>query len=154
MEKTCFKNPENPRCIDLFLTNDVQSFQNASVFSTGLSDFHKMILTVLKTSFPKSAPKKILYRNYKNFNSNSFKSDLKKQLKYTESYESFENVLFNVLQRHAPLKRKVVWANHARYMNRTFRKAIMKRSEIERKHLKNRTNENRKNGKGIIQTLN
>ena len=26
IEKTCFENPENPRCIDLFLTNSVQSF--------------------------------------------------------------------------------------------------------------------------------
>ena len=28
MEKTCFKNSKNPRCIDLFLTNCVKSFQN------------------------------------------------------------------------------------------------------------------------------
>ena len=110
-------------------------------FATGISDFHKMILTVLKKSFPKSAPKKIPCKNYKN--SNSFKSDLKEQLKYTESYKSFENVFLNVLQRHAPLKTKVVRANHAPYMNRTLRKAIMKRSELERKYLKNRTNENR-----------
>ena len=60
MEKTYFKNPENPRCIDLFLTNSVQSFQNTSIFLTGIPDIHKMILTVLKTSFPKSASK-----NYK-----------------------------------------------------------------------------------------
>ena len=90
-----------------------------------------MILTVLKTSFPKSAPKKDLYRNYKNFNSNYFKSDLKKQLEYTESYKSFENVLLNELQVHAPSKAKVVRANHAPYLNRTLRKATMKRSEIE-----------------------
>ena len=47
--KTCFKNPENSRCIDLFLKNSVESFQNTSVFATGISDFHKMILTGLKT---------------------------------------------------------------------------------------------------------
>ena len=143
MEKTCSKNQKNPRYIDLFLTNSAQSFQNTSVFATGISDFHTMILTILKKSFPKSAPKKVLYRNHKNFNSNCFKSDLKKQLKYTEPYESFENVFLNVLQRHAPLKTKVVRANHAPYMNRTLRKAIMKRSELERKYLKNRTNESR-----------
>ena len=45
----------------------------------------------MKSSFPKSAPKNIVCRNFKNFNPNSFKSDLKKQLKYTESYESLEN---------------------------------------------------------------
>ena len=87
------------------------------------------MLTVLKTSFPKSAPIIVLYRNYKKFNSNFFKSDLKKQLEYTESYESFENVLLNVLQR--PVKAKVIRANHAPYLNRNFRKAIMKRSEFE-----------------------
>ena len=44
MEKACFKNPKNLRCIDMFLTNSVQSFQNTSVFAFGISDFHKMIL--------------------------------------------------------------------------------------------------------------
>ena len=29
-EKTCFKNPENPSCIDLFLTNSPLSFQNST----------------------------------------------------------------------------------------------------------------------------
>ena len=99
-----------------------------------VSDFHKIILIVLKTLFPKSASKKFFFRNYKNFN--SFKSDLKKQLKYAESNESFENVLLNVLQRHAPLKTKAVRANLAPWMNRTLRKVIMKRSELERKYLK------------------
>ena len=73
-------------------------------------------LTALKTSFLKSAPEKIIHRNYKTFNSHSFKSDLKKQLKYTESYESFENVFLNVLQKHAPLKTKVVREDHPLYM--------------------------------------
>ena len=50
-ENTCFKNPENPRCIDLFLTNSVSSFIHTS---TGLSDFHKMIVT-----FPKAKPKSV-----------------------------------------------------------------------------------------------
>ena len=66
-----------------------------------------------------------------------------KQLKFTESYEYFKNVFLNVFQRHAPLKIKVARANHAPYLNRTLRKAIMKRSELERKYLKNRTNKNR-----------
>ena len=93
------------------------------------------MLTALKTSFLKSAPEKILRRNYKSFNSNSFKSDLKKQLKYTESYESFENVFLNVLRTHAPLKTKVVRENHPPYMNRTLRKAIIKRLELDKKYI-------------------
>ena len=58
--KTCFKNPHNPSCVDLFLTNRPESFQNSTVIETGLSDFHKMSLTVMKDEsfFTKSnAPK-------------------------------------------------------------------------------------------------
>ena len=44
---TCFKNPKNPSCIDLFLTNRA----TVDRFKTGLpffSEFHKMIVTVMK----------------------------------------------------------------------------------------------------------
>ena len=50
-EKTCFKNPQNPSCIDLILTNRSKSFQNSMVIETGLSDFHKMSLTVMKVFY-------------------------------------------------------------------------------------------------------
>ena len=69
---TCFKNPENPRCIDLFLTNFSGSFQNTCAICTGLSDFHKMIVTVQKYTFVKANPKVIRYRCYKKFDNNSF----------------------------------------------------------------------------------
>ena len=61
-EPTCFKNPN--RFIDLFLTNTVRNFQEAQVFETGLSDFHKLVVTVLESTFPKSLPKIITYRSY------------------------------------------------------------------------------------------
>ena len=56
-EKTCFKSAENPSCIDLFLTNTAASFQNTTTVTTGLSDFHKMVVTVMKTTYPKAQPK-------------------------------------------------------------------------------------------------
>ena len=48
-----FKNPERPTCIDLFLINSPHSFQNTMTISTVLFDFHKMIITVLESSFNK-----------------------------------------------------------------------------------------------------
>ena len=45
---TCFKNPENPKCIDLVLTSSYRSFQNSYAIETGLSDFHKMIVADIK----------------------------------------------------------------------------------------------------------
>ena len=71
-QKTCFKSTENPSCIDLFLTNCAHSFKNTNTISAGISDCHKMVVTVLKTTFTKAKPKKIFYRSYKNFNNSSF----------------------------------------------------------------------------------
>ena len=45
---TCYKNPDRPSCIDLILTNCPRSFQNSCVIETELSDFHKMVVTVMK----------------------------------------------------------------------------------------------------------
>ena len=64
---TCWKNPSKPTCIDLILTNRPTFFQNTNVIETGLSDFHKMVVSIIKTSFRKLKPKIINYRKYKNF---------------------------------------------------------------------------------------
>ena len=56
-DKTCFKSLNNPTTIDLFLTNSKKSFQNTCSISTGISDFHNMVITVLKTTFAKTKPK-------------------------------------------------------------------------------------------------
>ena len=61
---TCHKNPQNPSCIDLILTNSPLSFQSSGVIETGLFNFHKMIVTVMKTTFQKLDPKIIHYRDY------------------------------------------------------------------------------------------
>ena len=50
-EPTCYKNPENHSCIDLFLTNSPRSFRNTYLYETGLSDFHKLVVTILRSIF-------------------------------------------------------------------------------------------------------
>ena len=71
---TCFKSPNNPSCIDLFLTNTIRSFQETQVFETELSDFHKLIVTVLLSPFPKSPPPPNIttYKSYKNFSNDYY----------------------------------------------------------------------------------
>ena len=49
----CYKKWENPLWIDLLLTSRPKSFQNSSVVETGLSDFRKMTVTVISTTFEK-----------------------------------------------------------------------------------------------------
>ena len=75
-QPTCYKNPEKLTCIDFILTNVPQRFQGSCAIGTGLSDFHRMILTVRKTSFKMLESKIISYRNYKNFSNESFRKSL------------------------------------------------------------------------------
>ena len=53
-EPACFKNPSNSFCINILPTNTTRGFQEAQVFETGLFDFRKLVVTVLKSTFPKS----------------------------------------------------------------------------------------------------
>ena len=105
-ERSCYKNPNNPSCIDLFLTNS-PSFYQTETF-TGLSDFHKYFLSIFKTTFTKSKAKEIIYRDFKKFNEQYFNNDLRTELssKSIKSYGSFENIFLNTLKKHAPIKKK------------------------------------------------
>ena len=145
-EPTCYKSIDNPSCIDLFLTNTRPCFQNTTTVETGLSDFHKMALTVMKTTFPKAQPKTIYYRDYKNFDLTKFRAELREELKKSEGngYFSFEVTFLRVLEKHAPMKKKVLRANDKPYMTKTLRKAIMRRSSLKNKYLKVKSDESLK----------
>ena len=52
-EPTCFKNMNNPSCIDLIITNRKRYFQHTKVIETGISDHHKMTITMFKSKFKK-----------------------------------------------------------------------------------------------------
>ena len=70
------KNPNKPSCIDLLLTNFPKSFLKSKTLETGLSDFHKLTLTVLKIHYKKQKLLVVTCRNYKNFSNESFRTEL------------------------------------------------------------------------------
>ena len=47
-QKSFYKNPERPSCVDLILTNCQSSFQKTCLLETGLPDFHKMTISVME----------------------------------------------------------------------------------------------------------
>ena len=51
-QPTCFKSITSPTCIDLILTNSRTSFRHTSLVETGISDHHKMVQTVVKSTLP------------------------------------------------------------------------------------------------------
>ena len=73
-DPTCFKNVNKLSCIDLFLTNNSKCFENCLTLETGLSDFHKLIATIMKTKQVRLPPKIVNYRHYKNFDTEVFKN--------------------------------------------------------------------------------
>ena len=94
----------------------------------------------------KNKPCKILHRDYKNFNSESFNEDQQNILSATQinTCKQFEDTFLSVLNIHAPLKKKLLRANHRQYVTKTLRKAIMRRSKLEKIYSKKQTDESLK----------
>ena len=149
-EPTCYKNPDDSSCIDLILTNNPLSFQNSCVVETGLSDFHRMMLTVTKITFQKLKHRLTNYRDYKHSNNEKFRDDLLSEISnsYLEfdnnSFDEFFNMCRSTLDQHAPRKQKYARGNHIPFMNKTLSKEIMKRTKLRNTLLKERTDESQK----------
>ena len=138
-ESTCYKSKVNPKCIDLILTNKPRSFQNTTTFDTGISDFHKMVLTSFKCKFDKRTPKEVIYRDYKQFETVIFKEEIKSAIHDINDWCIFEKRFLDILDKHAPLKKKTIRANHAPYMTKDLKKAIMKRTQLANKYQKTKS---------------
>ena len=98
-----------------------------------------MIYTMLKVTYTKLQPKKFQYRFYKSFNNENFIRDLKDRLEIVRPYvyASFQNAFETVLDKHAPLKTKIIRGNNKPHMSKQLGKEIMKRSRL--KNLANQT---------------
>ena len=149
-QPTCFKNPENPSCTDLILTNKPCSFQTKCVIETGLSDFHRMTICVLKMHFRKLPPKVINYRDFKNFDNERFMNSLQytlaeEHIDYSRNPDKFFEICQNVLNNHAPRKKKYIRGNNKPFMTKAYSKAIMARTRFRNKFLKNPSEQNKEN---------
>ena len=105
---TCYKNPGKPSCIDLILTNESRSFHSSHIIETGISDFHKMAVSVMKIYFKKQKSNIIYYRDYKNFSNDQFRADFLKEL--TKGHipisrlNVFTGTALQILGKHASMK--------------------------------------------------
>ena len=127
-------------------TYDLDSIVNKpTCFKTWLSDFHKMVVSVFKTSFKKQKTKIVTYRGYKRFDNEKFRES---RITYFStgksiSYDAFENLVFYTLDKMAPIKQKHVIGNQSPFMNKDIHKAIMTRTRFRNKFLKEPTPMNR-----------
>ena len=112
---TRFKNTEKLSCIDLILRKCPRTFQKSCAIEKGLSDFIKLTVTIVTTTYTKLQPKIIIYRRYKFFNNDGISEELL-QIKANGNNceESFQNFQCNpwpmsrpfvILNKHAPQKK-------------------------------------------------
>ena len=142
---TCFKTSRG-RSIDLILTNKKHSFMKSQSFETGFSDHHHLIYTILKSTFVKLPPRNIRYREYRNFCAEEFQRDLDIKLRDTipTDYQALHSVTESVLQKHAPLKQRMVRGNNKPHVKSDMRKAIMTRTRLKTRANKSGNDEDRK----------
>ena len=95
-----------------------------------------MTISVLNRYIKKKAPITVNYRNYNKFNETNFRNDLIWQLNTLDNdninYDNFKRIFLNVLQEHAPSKRKVIRGNSGPFMNKTLSKAFTHRSKLKK----------------------
>ena len=108
-----------------------------------------MAVSVSKSHFPKQKPNIVSYRSYKRSRSNSFRTKLDNQLlKYdlcNIEYQHFLKIFLDILNKHAPInKKKYIRANQSNFMTGKLSKAIMKRSKLSNRFMKEKSEASRK----------
>ena len=144
-EPTCFKSPENSSSIDVILTDKKKSFLKSGTYETGASDHHKLIFTVTRSKMDHTVPKVVTYRDYKNIDNEKFSKDIHKCVNNAPNFSSFHREFQFYLERHAPLQKKILRANHKDFIDKTICKEIMYRSQLKNKFNRNPTHRNKLN---------
>ena len=108
-----------------------------------------MAVTVMKTTYEKLKPKIVNHRDYKNFCNDTFRQILLEKLS-TENintncsgFEKFLQICIDTLNIFALCKKKYSRRNKMPFMNKSLKKAHMKRSRLRNIYEKNKTDTNR-----------
>ena len=103
-----------------------------------------MVVSVFKTSFKKQKPKIVTYRDYKYFDNEKFRESLITCFSTGKniSYDTFENLVLQTLGKMAPIKQKQIIGNQSPFMNQDIHKAIMTRTRLRNRFLKEPTQMN------------
>ena len=118
--RNLIKEPTSTR-IDLTLTNKPRNFKNTYMIETGLSDFHKMIVAVMKIHFPKMKRQVVCYRKYKGFHNETFLDSLTHEFNVQFLNEkrlyAFSTICTEIFDKHAPKKKRYIRSNHKPFIN-------------------------------------
>ena len=164
-KRACGKNPSKPSFTDLILTNWPKYFQNSNIIKTGLSDFHKMVVTTMKITFRKVKAKiTCFYRKYKKFCNYTFRDTILEELSQVQIsnnddwFNHFLIICRNTLDKLASRKKRYIRGNnirvnHTPFMKKTLSKEIIKWLYLKNKYLKSRSEEHQQRWRKQINFL-
>ena len=102
-----------------------------------------MVVTIPKLYFPKQKPNIQTFRDYRRFQNDLFRSELNYELSKLDvcnlELEHFLIVFIEILNKHAPIKKKYLRANQGEFTFKELNKAIMTRSRLRNKYLKEKS---------------
>lgn len=147
-QPTCYK--DTPSLLDVIITNKKDSFTTHGSFDTGLSDFHHCVYATMKCHSPPTQAKWINYRSFKNFDEEQFKADIARTPFHVcelfddvnDAYWLHNQLLTQIINEHAPIKKKKMHKKEVPFMNADYRRAIRKKAQLRNKYYAHRTNEN------------
>ena len=99
----------------------------------------------MKVFYNKQKPKIIQYRKYKGFSNEAFMHELESALaRFSQiSFGTFKSTVDNILQKHAPIKKRYVRANQASFINSKIHKEVMRRTRLRNKFIDSKTDADR-----------
>ena len=147
--KATRKTKTSETLLDLILTSNKKKTLVSDVVDTQISD-HSLVFTILRSRAPRSRSRKICVRSFKNFNRDKFIQDLQMApFSIVEVFDevddklyAFEQLYYEILNEHAPLKQTIVRGNQVPYMTEQWRKAIRHRNKLWRLFMRDRTDAN------------
>ena len=142
-QPTCYKNPDNPACTDLILTNVSRPFQSSCVIETRLSGFHLLALTIMRKTFKKQRPRINNYRSFKYFSKEEFRKSLIDKLTnqiyvnngFDDGLDRFCKISIDTLNSFVPINNKFFRVNQMPFTTEELSKETMKKSRLRNNFL-------------------
>ena len=132
--------------IDVIITSiDDNKIIDSGVLELGISDHH-LVYICRKVSLPKESPKIIFSRQFKNFNVNQFKEDLRNNIN-TNIVTNDPNILWNdwktkfltIAEKHAPMRQRRVKSDYKPWLTDQIKKLCYQRDFLKKQAAKFRS---------------
>ena len=144
---TCFMKNCQPSLVDVILTNQSRLCFGALNFGCGISDWHNMIGVAVRGAAGREQKQKTKYRSFKNFDQNEFNEDVG-QVPFHAAYVfddiddiywAHERLLNDIIDKHAPVKERVLKSRRPAFMNGDLRRAVYKKRMLFNKYKNSRS---------------